>query len=44
MDQEKKEALQKAYESITDFSSGWAQRLAEKFGITEEEVLNNIDL
>lgn len=35
--------LQKDYEAIEDFSTNWVQRLADKYNISRDEVLNNID-
>jgi hypothetical protein len=38
-----KSELQKDYEKITDFRSDWLTPLMEKYGLTEEEVLDSIN-
>ena len=45
MDPYIKEQIQKEYEKVTDFSDkDWAKKIARKFNVTENDVLNNIDL
>jgi hypothetical protein len=43
MSPEQKKQLQAAYDHITE-SKGWVKKLAEQFHITEQEVLDNVDL
>jgi hypothetical protein len=44
IDQETKDKIQQEYQSITAFSPGWARKLAEKYSVTEQDVLEIISL
>ncbi|AGO47703.1 hypothetical protein Phi4:1_gp166 [Cellulophaga phage phi4:1] len=37
-------SVQSDYKAIKDFSGDWSKSLREKYNMTEEEVLNNIEL
>lgn len=39
-----KSELQKDYEAIKDFNGDWSKSLREKYNMTHEEILDNIDL
>ncbi len=39
-----RELIQQDYNKITDFRSDWLKELALKYQLTEEEILNSIEL
>jgi Mor family transcriptional regulator len=41
---ETKEKVQKDYESITNFGSNWLESLANKYNLTENQILSIIRL
>lgn len=44
MDKQTKINLQKDYEAIDNFNGDWIKPLMDKYNLTREEVINNINI